>query len=74
MVLRKNNKSLTKTEISIIKRLHNDGMNNQEILGIINSKKANTSLHINPGRISEVIKNKKVRMFCPQTKMSLNYF
>ncbi len=39
MVLRKNNKSLTKTEISIIKRLHNDGMNNQEILGVINSKK-----------------------------------
>ena len=74
MVLRKNNKSLTKTEISIIKRLHNDGMNNQEILGVINSKKANTSLHINPGRISEVIKNKKGADVLPANENELKLF
>ncbi len=74
MVLRKNNKSLTKTEISIIKRLHNDGMNNQEILGVINSKKVNTSLHINPGRISEVIKNKKGADVLPANENELKLF
>lgn len=58
-MLRKKNKSLTDVEISIIKRLHSDGKNNQEILGIINSKKDTPSLHINPGRISEVIKDKR---------------
>ena len=58
-MLRKKNKSLTDVEISIIKRLHSDGKNNQEILGIINSKKDTPSLHINLGRISEVIKDKR---------------
>ena len=53
------NKALTQQEISIIKKLHNIGKNNQEIVGIINSKKANPSLHINCGRISEIINGKK---------------
>ncbi len=65
-MLRKKNKSLTDVEISIIKRLHSDGKNNQEILGIINSKKDTPSLHINPGRISEVY----IALYEHQTEIS----
>lgn len=55
----KGKKSLTDEEISVIKKLHADGKNNQVILGIINGKRGNPSLHINPGRVSEVLKNRK---------------
>ena len=55
----KGKKSLTDEEISVIKKLHADGKNNQVILGIINGKRGNPSLHINPGRVSEVLKNQK---------------
>ncbi len=73
-MVRRNRKSLTDIEIRIIKRLHNDGKNNQEILGIINSKKGNPSLHINPGRISEVIKNKRGADIAPAEDDVLNAF
>ena len=46
-------------EIAVIKKLHENGYNNQEIVGIINSKKESLSLHINGGRISEILKGQK---------------
>ncbi len=52
-------KSLTQQEIAVIKKLHENGYNNQEIVGIINSKKESLSLHINGGRISEILKGQK---------------
>ena len=39
--------------------MHANGKNNQEIVGIINTKRANPSLHINSGRISEIINGQK---------------
>ena len=52
-------KTLTIQEIAIAKKLHDNGKNNQEIVGIINTKRANPSLHINCGRISEIINGQK---------------
>ena len=58
-MLQKIKKTLTIQEIAIAKKLHANGKNNQEIVGIINTKRANPSLHINSGRISEIINGQK---------------
>lgn len=58
---KKSNKSLTDFEISIIKRLINDGIPNQIIMGMVNDKRGDPSLHINSGRVSDIKTGKSTR-------------
>lgn len=67
-------KTLTIQEIAIAKKLHTCGKNNQEIVGIINTKRANPSLHINCGRISEIINGQKGQDIHMATEEELQAF
>lgn len=67
-------KSLTHQEIAVIKKLHEEGKNNQEIVGIINSKRESPSLHINGGRISEILKGYKGTDINIASDEELEYF
>ncbi len=73
-MLQKIKKTLTIQEIAVAKKLHADGKNNQEIVGIINTKRANPSLHINCGRISEIINGQKGQDIQMATEKELQTF
>ena len=69
-------KTLTDLEISIIKKLLEQGRPNQEVMGIINLKRGDPSLHINFGRISDIKngKNKRSLVISSATDLELEQF
>lgn len=67
-------KTLTIQEIAIAKKLHTKGKNNQEIVGIINTKRVDPALHINCGRISEIINGQKGQDIQMATEEELQKF
>lgn len=67
-------KTLTTQEIAIAKKLHANGKNNQEIVGIINTKRVDPALHINCGRISEIINGQKGQNINMATEEELQTF
>ena len=72
----KTSKTLNDKEISIIKKLIEQGKPSQEIMGIINIKRGKPALHVNFGRISDIKtgKNKRAKNIISATDDELKEF